>query len=196
MAKDGAGRESKGSKKYQTRGMRNKKNMAMHARQRVTIWVPLKYTLGMMNRQEESWEKLDLELDHYMVDMKRYFNKLSNKSEQQRCTLWIKKLCECCGPDSGVLDRKNRNLYARLLLLMLQRGQLESPFTARPKPGPLERLPAYKSIYFDVPMHTGAAQQDRADLTDWEMGETDTRPKDLLAEFSSPLSPLSRYNSF
>ncbi|MBN3294339.1 CE112 protein, partial [Polypterus senegalus] len=144
-----------------------------------------------MNRQEESWEKLDLELDHYMVDMKRYFNKLSNKSEQQRCTLWIKKLCECCGPDSGVLDRKNRNLYARLLLLMLQRGQLESPFTARPKPGPLERLPAYKSIYFDVPMHTGAAQQDRADLTDWEMGETDTRPKDLLAEFSSPLSPLS-----
>ncbi|XP_039595312.1 centrosomal protein of 112 kDa-like [Polypterus senegalus] len=146
----------------------------------------------MMNRQEESWEKLDLELDHYMVDMKRYFNKLSNKSEQQRCTLWIKKLCECCGPDSGVLDRKNRNLYARLLLLMLQRGQLESPFTARPKPGPLERLPAYKSIYFDVPMHTGAAQQDRADLTDWEMGETDTRPKDLLAEFSSPLSPLSR----
>uniref|UniRef100_A0A8C4T2Q2 Centrosomal protein 112 n=1 Tax=Erpetoichthys calabaricus TaxID=27687 RepID=A0A8C4T2Q2_ERPCA len=146
----------------------------------------------MMNRQEESWEKLDLELDHYMVDMKRYFNKLSNKSEQQRCTLWIKKLCECCGPDSGVLDRKNRNMYARLLLLMLQRGQLENPFTARPRPGPLERLPAYKSIYFDVPMHTGAAQQDRADLTDWEMGETDSRPKDLLAEFSSPLSPLSR----
>jgi len=39
--------------------------------------------------------------------------------------------------------RKNRNLYAQLLLHMLKRGVLEDPFTRRPDAGPLQPLPSY-----------------------------------------------------
>lgn len=64
-------------------------------------------------------------------------------SERHQCALWIKKLCdpETCAP--GLLARKNRNMYARLLLHMLKRGLLELPFTVKPGPGPLKTLPTY-----------------------------------------------------
>lgn len=39
--------------------------------------------------------------------------------------------------------RKNRNLYAQLLLQMVKRGLLEEPFTRRPEAGPLQALPSY-----------------------------------------------------
>ena len=39
--------------------------------------------------------------------------------------------------------RKNRNLYAQLLLHMVKRGLLEDPFTRRPEAGPLQPLPSY-----------------------------------------------------
>lgn len=39
--------------------------------------------------------------------------------------------------------RKNRNLYAQLLLHMVKRGLVEEPFTRRPEAGPLQALPSY-----------------------------------------------------
>lgn len=64
-------------------------------------------------------------------------------SDRQRCALWIKKLCdpETCG--SGLTGRKNRNMYARLLLHMLRKGVLEGPFTHKPEAGGLKTLPTY-----------------------------------------------------
>lgn len=41
------------------------------------------------------------------------------------------------------MGRENRNLYAKLLLHMLQRGVLDGPFTQKPEEGMLKTLPAY-----------------------------------------------------
>ncbi|XP_068932693.1 centrosomal protein of 112 kDa isoform X6 [Petaurus breviceps papuanus] len=108
-------------------------------------------TLIEMASEEEKLEMLDAEFDHYVVDMKPFVLKLPHKSERQRCALWIKKLCEPSGAGTGIMGRKNRNLYAKLLIHMLKRGVLEGPFTYRPETGTLKTLPSYMSIYFDEP---------------------------------------------
>lgn len=64
-------------------------------------------------------------------------------SERQQCAIWIKKLCDPATCGSGLIGRKNRNMYARLLLHMLKRGVLELPFTCKPGPGSLKTLPTY-----------------------------------------------------
>ncbi|XP_060108315.1 centrosomal protein of 112 kDa [Heteronotia binoei] len=124
-----------------------------------------------MSSEEETWEKLDAEFDHYIVDMKPYVLKLPHKLERQRCALWIKKLCEPSGAGEGIVGRKNRNLYAKLLLHMLKRGVLEGPFTHKPETGMLKNLPSYMSIYFDEPNSTRVQSDSLEDLPDWVMGE-------------------------
>ncbi|KAK6478152.1 centrosomal protein of 112 kDa-like isoform X1 [Huso huso] len=128
-----------------------------------------------MSSQEQTWEKLDSEFDHYLVDIKPYVLKLPHKSERQRCALWIKKLCEPSGSGTGVMGRKNRNMYARLLLHMLRRGALEGPFTHRPEPGTLKTLPTYMSIYFDEPLSARPLDQSSERLPDWVTGELGSR---------------------
>uniref|UniRef100_U3IT51 Centrosomal protein 112 n=1 Tax=Anas platyrhynchos platyrhynchos TaxID=8840 RepID=U3IT51_ANAPP len=124
-----------------------------------------------MNGEEETWEKLDAEFDHCVVDMKPHVLKLQHRSERQRCALWIKKLCEPSGAGTGVAGRKNRNLYAKLLLHMLKRGLLEGPFTHKPEPGILKTLPSYMSIYFDEPTSPRVRSSSPECLPDWVMGE-------------------------
>nr|XP_055179897.1 centrosomal protein of 112 kDa isoform X2 [Nyctereutes procyonoides] len=124
--------------------------------------------------EEEKWEKLDAEFDHFVVDMKPFVLKLSHRSERQRCALWIRKLCEPSGTGAGIVGRKNRNLYAKLLLHMLKRGVLEGPFTHRPEPGTLKTLPSYMSIYFDEPNPARAKGSSPEGLPDWVMGELGT----------------------
>lgn len=124
-----------------------------------------------MNGEEETWEKLDAEFDHCVVDMKPHVLKLQHRSERQRCALWIKKLCEPSGAGTGIAGRKNRNLYARLLLHMLKRGLLEGPFTHKPEPGILKTLPSYMSIYFDEPNSPRVRSSSPECLPDWVMGE-------------------------
>ncbi|XP_063040099.1 centrosomal protein of 112 kDa [Engraulis encrasicolus] len=123
-----------------------------------------------MSKQEETMEKLDSEFDHYLVDMKPYVLKLANRSERQRCALWIKKLCDPVACGSGLTGRKNRNMYARLLLHMLKGGVLEGPFTQKPDGGSLKTLPTYLSIYFDEPLF-GGTQEERPAVPDWVSGE-------------------------
>ncbi|XP_022103456.1 centrosomal protein of 112 kDa-like [Acanthaster planci] len=106
---------------------------------------------GKMETSLSTSEELDDEFDRSLVKMKPHVLRLSPKSERQRCANWIKKLCE--PPGSGPTARKNRNLYANLLLHMLQKGLIEGPFAHRPQPGPLPTLPAHMSIYFDEPRH-------------------------------------------
>ncbi|KAM6163536.1 centrosomal protein of 112 kDa [Rhynchocyon petersi] len=127
-----------------------------------------------MGSEEEKWEKLDAEFDHFVVDMKPFVLKLYHRSERQRCALWIKKLCEPSGTGTGLMGRKNRNLYAKLLLHMLRRGVLEGPFAHRPEPGTLRTLPSYMSIYFDEPNSTQAKSPSPEALPDWVMGELRT----------------------
>ncbi|XP_070339572.1 centrosomal protein of 112 kDa isoform X2 [Equus asinus] len=127
-----------------------------------------------MGSEEEKWEKLDAEFDHFVVDMKPFVLKLPHRSERQRCALWIRKLCEPSGTGAGIMGRKNRNLYAKLLLHMLERGVLEGPFTHRPEPGTLKTLPSYMSIYFDEPNPTRAKDSSPEGLPDWVVGELGT----------------------
>ncbi|XP_061033064.1 centrosomal protein of 112 kDa isoform X8 [Eubalaena glacialis] len=124
-----------------------------------------------MGSEEEKWEKLDAEFDHFVVDMKPFVLKLPHRSERQRCALWIRKLCEPSGTGAGVTGRRNRNLYAKLLLHMLRQGALEGPFTHRPEPGTLKTLPSYMSIYFDEPNPAQAKGSSPEGLPDWVMGE-------------------------
>ncbi|KAB0367435.1 hypothetical protein FD755_020759 [Muntiacus reevesi] len=124
-----------------------------------------------MGSEEEKWEKLDAEFDHFVVDMKPFVLKLPHRSERQRCALWIRKLCEPSGTGTGIPGRKNRNLYAKLLLHMLRRGVLEGPFTQRPEPGSLRALPSYMSIYFDEPNPAQATGSSPDGLPAWVAGE-------------------------
>ncbi|XP_059405225.1 centrosomal protein of 112 kDa-like isoform X5 [Carassius carassius] len=153
--------------------------------------------------EQDCFGILDSEFDHYLVDMKPYVLKLTDKTDRQRCALWIKKLCdlETCG--SGLTGRKNRNMYARLLLHMLRKGVLEGPFTHRPEAGSLKTLPTYMSIYFDEPLLAKSQEQGSAVLPDWvsELGQTDgswstsplsnTHRKRNLFSSKSPTRPLS-----
>ncbi|NWU89034.1 CE112 protein, partial [Upupa epops] len=121
--------------------------------------------------EEEVWEKLDAEFDHCLVDMKPLVLKLTHRSEKQRCALWIKKLCEPSGAGTGTVGRKNRNMYAKLLLHMLKRGVLEGPFTHKPEPGTLKMLPSYMSIYFDDSKPARVRSSSPDCLPDWVMEE-------------------------
>ncbi|KAF0032669.1 hypothetical protein F2P81_014959 [Scophthalmus maximus] len=123
-----------------------------------------------MSKREDSWEWLDTEFDNFLLDMKPYVLKRPNKTERQQCVIWIKKLCDPATCASGLIGRKNRNLYARLLLHMLKRGVLEGPFTSKPEPGSLKTLPTYMSIYFDEAL-VGRSDHSNAGLPDWVTGE-------------------------
>lgn len=121
-------------------------------------------------------ERQDLMFDRYLDEMKPFVLRLPQKSERQRVALWIKKLCEPPGP--GTSGRKNRNLYAQLLLHMVKRGLLEDPFTRRPEAGPLQALPSYMSIYLDEPVSKKSASVELEE----EFGH---HPPDWLKEIAS-----------
>uniref|UniRef100_A0A3P9MIT1 Centrosomal protein 112 n=1 Tax=Oryzias latipes TaxID=8090 RepID=A0A3P9MIT1_ORYLA len=124
-----------------------------------------------MNTHEDSPERLDTEFDHILLDMKPYVLKHPNRTERQRCAVWIKKLCDPASCGSGLTSLRNRNLYARLLLHMLKRGLLEGPFTSKPGPGTLKTLPAYMSIYFGEPLAGQSVGTNSRELPDWVTGE-------------------------
>ncbi|KAF4092628.1 hypothetical protein AMELA_G00023100 [Ameiurus melas] len=146
----------------------------------------------MMSREEDSMERLDSEFDHYLVDMKPFVLRLPDKSERQRCALWIKKLCDPVASGSGLMGRKNRNAYTRLLLHMLRKGVLEGPFTYKPEAGSIKTLPTYMSVYYDEPLASRSRAQSSTMLPDWVSSELDR--DDMwsgLLKDSSPPHPNS-----
>ncbi|XP_077110799.1 centrosomal protein of 112 kDa isoform X8 [Ranitomeya variabilis] len=145
-----------------------------------------------MAAPEEAWETLDAEFDHYLVDMKPHVLKLPQRLDRQRCALWIKKLCDPSGAGSGVTGRKNRNLYAKLLLHMLKRGVLEGPFTHRPEDGTLKTLPTYMSIYFDEPQSPRFHSVGSGALPDWVQGELEAKAEEVTREESTSVTSPDR----
>ncbi|KAK9535053.1 hypothetical protein VZT92_007458 [Zoarces viviparus] len=146
-----------------------------------------------MIRHEDSW--LDTEFDNFLLDMKPYVLKHPNKTERQRCAVWIKKLCDPAACGSGVMGRKNRNMHARLLLYMLKRGVLERPFTGKPEPGSLKTLPTYMSIYFDEPLSGRSAEHSHAGLPDWVTGELGGYADDSLLKDIATSTPVTAHHS-
>ncbi|NXK62772.1 CE112 protein, partial [Sylvietta virens] len=124
-----------------------------------------------MSSEDEIKEKLDAELDRCVVAMKPYVLNLQDSSERRRCSLWIKKLCKPSGTGIGIVGRENRNLYAKLLLHMLQRGVLDGPFSQKPEEGMLKTLPAYMSVYFDEPSSPRVPSSNPDCLPEWVVGE-------------------------
>ncbi|NXX26871.1 CE112 protein, partial [Nicator chloris] len=148
-----------------------------------------------MNSEDEIMEKLDAELDRCIVAMKPYVLNLQNSSERRRCSLWIKKLCKPSGTGIGVVGRENRNLYAKLLLHMLQRGVLEGPFSQKPEEGMLKTLPAYMSVYFDEPSSPRVQCPDC--LPEWVMGELGNHDNNVCSvENSSSAAPPAHGERF
>ncbi|XP_028310902.1 centrosomal protein of 112 kDa isoform X2 [Gouania willdenowi] len=133
-----------------------------------------------MNIQEHSCDRLDIEFDHFLLDIKPYVLKHSNKAERQCCASWIKKLCDPLSCGSGLKGRTNRNMYTRLLLHMLKRGVLDSPFNSKPEPGSLKSLPTYMSIYLDEPLSVGSLEHGNRGLPEWVTGELGGSTQDSL----------------
>ncbi|CAG5897752.1 unnamed protein product [Menidia menidia] len=130
-----------------------------------------------MNNRGDSCEDLDHEFDHFLLEMKPYVLKHPIRA-----------------------GRKNRNIYARLLLHMLKKGVLERPFTSKPEPGSLKTLPAYMTIYFDEPLSGRFAEQSNRGLPDWVTGELggfadDSLVVDLLKDkpSSTPVAAHHRW---
>ncbi|XP_030235622.1 centrosomal protein of 112 kDa isoform X2 [Gadus morhua] len=142
-----------------------------------------------MSLHDDTPERLDADFDRYLSDMKPYVLKHPNRTERQRCAMWIRKLCDPTMCGSGPVGLKNRNMYARLLLHMLRRGVLDAPFTVKPDQGCLKTLPTYMAIYFDEPLGaSGPAVQEVAPLPDWVAGELGHHGSDRTRRSSSPTS--------
>ncbi|XP_035824981.1 uncharacterized protein LOC101862025 isoform X2 [Aplysia californica] len=120
-----------------------------------------------MENDGERGFRMDREFDKYLADMKPFVLKLPQRTERQKCAVWIKKLCE--PPGGGTSVRKIRNTYAQLMLQMLKKGSLSSPFDHKPEEGALRPLPPYMSIYLDDPVSADFHQTEH--LPDWVEGE-------------------------
>ncbi|XP_028406543.1 centrosomal protein of 112 kDa-like [Dendronephthya gigantea] len=126
-------------------------------------------------REGSAIEKLDDTFNSFVDCMKPFVLKLAKKTERQRIAMWIKKLCEPPGNGASLMSRKNRNMYAQVLLAMLKRDLIEEPFSQQPEPGPLPTMPAYMSIYADDPTVQSSLSEQEADDSDtapsWIRGE-------------------------
>ncbi|NXB14614.1 CE112 protein, partial [Rhagologus leucostigma] len=150
-----------------------------------------------MNSEVDIKEKLDAELDRCVVAMKPYVLNLQHSSERKRCSLWIKKLCRPSGTGIGIAGRENRNLYAKLLLHMLQRGVLDGPFTQKPEEGMLKTLPAYMVVYFDEPSSPRVRNSSTDRLPEWVVGELGNHESNVSSvEESSAATPPAHGERF
>ncbi|NWR82266.1 CE112 protein, partial [Furnarius figulus] len=146
-----------------------------------------------MSSEEESSEKLDAELDRYVVAMKPHVLKLQDSSERGTCALWIKKLCKLSGAGVGVEGKKNRNLYAKALLHMLKKGVLDGPFRQKPEQGLLKTLSSSMSTSVQELSSPGGPSSTSNCLPEWvlrELDSSDTREESS----SSPLPQGERSN--
>ncbi|KAK9806716.1 hypothetical protein WJX72_000383 [[Myrmecia] bisecta] len=82
---------------------------------------------------------LDSKYNKLAYEVERHCQ-LLQRPKQVRVKLWLHKLGEKM---SNVTWKKNRNMYARLLLEQLRCGRLENPFHTNPPPGPLQMLPRW-----------------------------------------------------
>lgn len=139
-----------------------------------------------MNRSRDM--RLDTEFGQHLMDIKPFLHRLQYRSDRRKCALWIRKLCE---PTSSSLVKKNRNLYTRLMLLMLKRGDLNEPFISDPDSGPLSELPSYMSILLDdtkIYSPTTKANEAADSLAEWAENEL---TKSLHPSYATEFSQLN-----
>eukprot|EP00111_Clytia_hemisphaerica_P002603 TCONS_00007398-protein len=89
-------------------------------------------------------ENLDDDFKQMIEDAKPYVLQLKSK-EKDVIAAWIKKLC--AGTIQSKTERKNRNLYAQIMVQILKNGKIKEPFTTAPTAGKLPTIPAYMSKY-------------------------------------------------
>ncbi|XP_053814357.1 centrosomal protein of 112 kDa-like isoform X1 [Vidua chalybeata] len=149
-----------------------------------------------MSSEDEIKEKLDAELDRYVMAMKPYVLNLQNSSERERCSLWIKNLCKPSEAGIGIVERENRNLYTKLLLHVLQRGVLNGPFSQKLEEGMLKTLPAYMSVYFDEPSSPKVGNSRPDCLPEWMVGELGNHDSNVssVEDLSSATTPAHGLN--
>merc|ERR1711962_1381386 len=85
----------------------------------------------------------------HIANIKFCLKNLNDPEDRGTVLNWINKLCECALPSNPESERKNCNLYAQILLKMLQRGHVKKPFASKPTPGKLPTVPVYMSTYLE-----------------------------------------------
>ncbi|KAM3147043.1 hypothetical protein pb186bvf_000759 [Paramecium bursaria] len=82
---------------------------------------------------------MDQEFIQIMLQIEEQYQSM-NKHCKIRVEAWTKKLCQVT---TNEVWKKNRNLYARILLQQVLKNQLSEPFDKRPSEGPLPKLNKY-----------------------------------------------------
>lgn len=90
--------------------------------------------------------ELDVAFSTLISNIKSCALEKANRTDRQTVAAWINKLCESISSET---EKRNRNLYAQILLKMLRRSHLKKPFTGKPLPGKLPTIPVYMSDYLD-----------------------------------------------
>lgn len=117
-----------------------------------------------MSTTEMVIKRLDEELEELVAQMNIYFRQI--KSDWQTlCGEWITKLCMETG--TTVTEKKNRTMYAKLLLHMLKQGTIDGPFLGRPPLGPLPSLPSDMLKYFNGGLVSPVQSPKEGKLPDW-----------------------------
>lgn len=117
-----------------------------------------------MSTTEMVIKRLDEELEELVAQMNVYFRQI--KSDWQTvCGEWITKLCMETG--TTVTEKKNRTMYAKLLLHMLKQGTIDGPFLGRPPLGPLPSLPSDMLKYFNAGLVSPVQSPREVKLPDW-----------------------------
>ena len=100
---------------------------------------------------------VELEYEDTVEQILPYFYDFLTKNEQIRIRQWIKKLSSVI---NNILWRKNRNLYAKLLLAMLKtKSGLLEPFNKCPPEGSLPKLSIYE-IPFNLKSYIEAYEKE------------------------------------
>ncbi|NXG14425.1 CE112 protein, partial [Grallaria varia] len=140
-----------------------------------------------MSSEEETSEQLDAQLHRYVVAMKPHVLNLPDSSERGICALWIKKLFRPSGAGVGIEGRKNRNLYAKVLLHMLKRGVLGGPFAQKPEQGLLKPIPSYMATSANEVSSPGVPGSTSHSLPEWVLRELDNSDTREDSTSSTPL---------
>lgn len=89
---------------------------------------------------------IDQEFIEIMLEIEKKYASFK-KHDKIRIEQWTKKLCQVT---SNILWKKNRNLYAKLLLHNVLNKALQEPFTRGPPEGALSKLNKYEIVSFII----------------------------------------------